>query len=321
MAAGDPTASKVKAGDKVAVHQSLTGLFDRGTRAGAVTPPPPPTEPTGEEAGPLLPPTDPPTVLSVAQKVGFCVVGVALIAGLVVATTATLDRGDGGAGAVLHGLQPHETGHDQQGPQPPTPGDGGCDPATGWRTACCPSTPSCSPSITRPPCCTQLVDGILSLDYPEDRLDVKLLVEADDDETREAATALVLPDCFEILVVPDVGPTGKPRACNHGLVHARGEYLVIYDAEDRPEADQLRKSVLAFTKAEPEVVCLQAQLNYFNRTPQPVHPVVHRRVLGVVRPVPARPAGHGRGDPARRHLQPLHHGQRLADWVGGTPSM
>jgi cellulose synthase/poly-beta-1,6-N-acetylglucosamine synthase-like glycosyltransferase len=112
----------------------------------------------------------------------------------------------------------------------------------------------------------QLVDGIRALDYPEDRLDVKLLLEEDDLETRDAAADLDLPDCFDVSVVPAVGPTGKPRACNHGLARARGEYLVIYDAEDRPEADQLRKSVLAFRETPPQVVCLQAQLNYFNRT-------------------------------------------------------
>jgi cellulose synthase/poly-beta-1,6-N-acetylglucosamine synthase-like glycosyltransferase len=112
----------------------------------------------------------------------------------------------------------------------------------------------------------QLVDGIQSLDYPDHRLDVKLLLEEDDVETRDAAANMDLPDCFDVSVVPAVGPTGKPRACNHGLANALGEYLVIFDAEDRPEKDQLRKSVLAFRETAPEVVCLQAQLNYFNRT-------------------------------------------------------
>ena len=112
----------------------------------------------------------------------------------------------------------------------------------------------------------QLVDGIQALDYPDHRLDVKLLMEEDDTETRDAAAAMDLPDCFDVSVVPDIGPTGKPRACNHGLANARGEYLVIFDAEDRPERDQLRRSVLAFRETAPEVVCLQAQLNYFNRT-------------------------------------------------------
>jgi cellulose synthase/poly-beta-1,6-N-acetylglucosamine synthase-like glycosyltransferase len=112
----------------------------------------------------------------------------------------------------------------------------------------------------------QLVAGIQALDYPEHRLDVKLLLEEDDFETREAAAEMQLPECFDVLVIPDVGPAGKPRACNHGLSRARGQYLVIYDAEDRPEPDQLRKAVTAFQHAPSEIVCLQAKLNYFNRT-------------------------------------------------------
>ena len=112
----------------------------------------------------------------------------------------------------------------------------------------------------------QLVTGIAALDYPQDRLDVKLLLEEDDVETQQAATEMALPSCIEVIVVRDVGPRGKPRACNEGLYRATGELLVIYDAEDRPERDQLRKSVCAFRRADPGVVCLQAKLNYFNRT-------------------------------------------------------
>jgi cellulose synthase/poly-beta-1,6-N-acetylglucosamine synthase-like glycosyltransferase len=112
---------------------------------------------------------------------------------------------------------------------------------------------------------SQVVAGIHRLDYPREKLDVKILLEADDIETREAAQALSLADEFHVLTVPDVGPRGKPRACNFGLEHARGEYIVIYDAEDRPEPDQLLKSVWAYRHSAPNVVCLQAKLNYFNR--------------------------------------------------------
>jgi cellulose synthase/poly-beta-1,6-N-acetylglucosamine synthase-like glycosyltransferase len=112
----------------------------------------------------------------------------------------------------------------------------------------------------------QLVDGIAKLDYPEQLLDVKLLVEADDGDTIRAAARMNLPYYFDVVIVPDVGPRGKPRACNVGLARAKGELLVIYDAEDRPEPDQLRKSVCAFRRVDPRVVCLQAKLNYFNRS-------------------------------------------------------
>jgi cellulose synthase/poly-beta-1,6-N-acetylglucosamine synthase-like glycosyltransferase len=111
----------------------------------------------------------------------------------------------------------------------------------------------------------QLVAGIDNIDYPHELLDVKVLLEEDDSATQAAVAALQLPQWYDVRVVPNVGPTGKPRACNHGLDHARGEYLVIYDAEDRPEPDQLRKAVAAFRAADPETVCFQAKLSYFNR--------------------------------------------------------
>ncbi len=113
---------------------------------------------------------------------------------------------------------------------------------------------------------SQLVDAIARLDYPAHRLDVMLLIEEDDTETRSVLDELDLPLHFDVVTVPDVGPRGKARACNHGLSRARGQYTVIFDAEDCPEPDQLRKVVAAFDDVDEDVVCLQAKLNYFNRT-------------------------------------------------------
>ena len=64
--------------------------------------------------------------------------------------------------------------------------------------------------------------------------------------------------------MPPSQPQTKPKACNFALRFARGEYLVIYDAEDRPEPDQLRKVVATFRRAPPNTACLQCRLNYFN---------------------------------------------------------
>jgi len=65
--------------------------------------------------------------------------------------------------------------------------------------------------------------------------------------------------------VPDIHPKTKPKACNYGLNFARGEYLTIYDAEDIPQPDQLKKAVVAFRKHPPgRYLCFQAALNYFN---------------------------------------------------------
>ena len=109
-----------------------------------------------------------------------------------------------------------------------------------------------------------LLTGLARLDYPTTKLDVKLLLEEDDRETLAAVAATPLPAYVHPVIVPAALPRGKPKACNYGLIHARGEYVVIYDAEDVPEADQLKKAVAAFRKVPPEVVCLQAKLNYYN---------------------------------------------------------
>jgi hypothetical protein len=111
----------------------------------------------------------------------------------------------------------------------------------------------------------ELVAALGRLDYPRDRLQVLLLLEEDDAGCRAAVAAQTLPPWIEALVVPPGTPRTKPRACNVGLERARGELTVIFDAEDRPEPDQLKKAVLAFVQAGEQVACLQAKLNCFNR--------------------------------------------------------
>jgi cellulose synthase/poly-beta-1,6-N-acetylglucosamine synthase-like glycosyltransferase len=110
-----------------------------------------------------------------------------------------------------------------------------------------------------------LVRGLSRLDYPKEKLDVKLLLEEDDAETIAVARLANLPPYFDITIVPDGKPKGKPKACNYGLLHARGEFVVIFDAEDIPEPDQLKKVLVAFRMSAPNVVCIQTKLNYYNR--------------------------------------------------------
>jgi cellulose synthase/poly-beta-1,6-N-acetylglucosamine synthase-like glycosyltransferase len=109
-----------------------------------------------------------------------------------------------------------------------------------------------------------LMRNLADLDYPREKLEILLLLEEDDPETLAAALAAAPPDLVRIVVVPHSLPKTKPRACNVGLAFARGEYVVIYDAEDRPDTDQLKKSIIAFRKGGDDLVCVQAALNYFN---------------------------------------------------------
>ncbi|HSW88593.1 MAG TPA: glycosyltransferase [Candidatus Saccharimonadales bacterium] len=110
----------------------------------------------------------------------------------------------------------------------------------------------------------QFVKAMSRLDYPKDKLQIILLLEEDDQETVEKARGFNLPANFEILVVPHSKPKTKPKAMNYGLMYTRGEYVVVYDAEDVPERDQLKKAVIAFQKLDSKTICIQAKLNFYN---------------------------------------------------------
>ncbi|RYY36455.1 MAG: glycosyltransferase [Sphingobacteriaceae bacterium] len=111
----------------------------------------------------------------------------------------------------------------------------------------------------------KLVWNLQSLDYPREKLDIKLLIEEDDDKTLNAVRNLDFPAVFEVIVVPFHMPKTKPKACNYGLHFSRGKYLTIYDAEDIPDTDQLKKVAALFDKLPSNYICVQSALNYFNR--------------------------------------------------------
>jgi glycosyltransferase XagB len=111
----------------------------------------------------------------------------------------------------------------------------------------------------------KLIWNLRGLNYPQDKLDVKLLIEEDDNKTLNAVRELDFPANFEVIVIPFMMPKTKPKACNYGLYFSRGEFLTIYDAEDVPDTWQLKKAVLMFQKLPKEYVVVQGALNYFNR--------------------------------------------------------
>jgi glycosyltransferase XagB len=119
----------------------------------------------------------------------------------------------------------------------------------------------------------QILHNFEQLDYPTDKLEVLVLLEADDEETIAAARAANVPSHIRLLIVPEGEPRTKPRACNYGLLFATGTYVVIYDAEDRPDPDQLKRVLVSFRNdsevqarrsADRPLACVQASLNYYN---------------------------------------------------------
>ncbi len=110
----------------------------------------------------------------------------------------------------------------------------------------------------------KLIANVEALDYPPEKLDVLVLLEEDDEATLAAAKAARPPGYVRLFVTPAGTPKTKPRACNAGLRFAHGEYLVIYDAEDRPEPSQLRDALAVFATSDERTAVVQGRLNYFN---------------------------------------------------------
>ncbi|MCC2608417.1 glycosyltransferase family 2 protein [Neorhizobium petrolearium] len=106
----------------------------------------------------------------------------------------------------------------------------------------------------------QLIASLKRLDWPDALLDIKLVCEADDHETIAALKALSPGAHFEIIEVPPSSPRTKPKALTYALGAARGEFLAIYDAEDRPHPQQLREAYARFRAMPAELACLQAPL-------------------------------------------------------------
>lgn len=109
-----------------------------------------------------------------------------------------------------------------------------------------------------------LVAALRALDYPLEKLDVKFVLEAGDRETRRALDRLDLGASFEIVTAPAFGPRTKPKALNVALPLARGVFTAVYDAEDAPEPDQLRRAAATFMANDDRLACLQASLTIDN---------------------------------------------------------
>ena len=120
------------------------------------------------------------------------------------------------------------------------------------------------PMFKEPEVLPILANALRQLDYPLAKLDIKIVLEEGDHETIDAARNLSLEGVFEILRVPASHPQTKPKACNFALRYSRGDFLVIFDAEDKPEPDQLKKVIAAFRQSSPNTACIQCRLNYYN---------------------------------------------------------
>ncbi len=105
----------------------------------------------------------------------------------------------------------------------------------------------------------QLTKAMQALDYPTHKLDIKFIVESTSPKTIQAVRNILADTRFELIIVPKSPPHTKPKALDFALPLVHGKHLVIYDAEDIPQPDQLRKSASLFA-SDLSVDCIQAEL-------------------------------------------------------------
>ncbi|MCF3972784.1 glycosyltransferase family 2 protein [Paracoccus salsus] len=110
----------------------------------------------------------------------------------------------------------------------------------------------------------KLVTRLSRLEYPRELTDILLVIEASDHITRQALKGAQLPRWLRVVEVPEGPIQTKPRALNYALNFCRGEIVGIWDAEDRPDPDQLHKVARRFHFAPPDTACLQGALDYYN---------------------------------------------------------
>ena len=110
----------------------------------------------------------------------------------------------------------------------------------------------------------KLVGRLSRLDYPRELTDILLVIEDSDHVTRKALQGARLPGWIRVVEVPNGPIQTKPRALNYALNFCRGEIIGVWDAEDRPEPDQLHKVARHLHVAPPEVACVQGALDFYN---------------------------------------------------------
>jgi cellulose synthase/poly-beta-1,6-N-acetylglucosamine synthase-like glycosyltransferase len=103
-----------------------------------------------------------------------------------------------------------------------------------------------------------LIDCLLALEYPHDSLELIIINDGSDDSTgeiieRRAATD----DRLQCLHRPQGSPGGKSGALNAALEIARGDVIVVFDADHKCRSDVLKRLVRHF--ADPRVGAVQGR--------------------------------------------------------------
>ncbi len=112
----------------------------------------------------------------------------------------------------------------------------------------------------------RLLEGVAAIDYPKDKMHIQVLDDSTD-ETVNIARAKVdelQERGFDAEYIHRVDRTGyKAGALENGLKTAKGEFIMVFDADFVPERDIIRKLIHYFT--DEKVGMVQARWGHINR--------------------------------------------------------
>jgi cellulose synthase/poly-beta-1,6-N-acetylglucosamine synthase-like glycosyltransferase len=108
----------------------------------------------------------------------------------------------------------------------------------------------------------RLMDSLLGVDYPKDRMEVLVVEDGSTDRTGEICIryASQWPSLINYLHKPT--SSGKPSALNFALQHTRGDIVGVLDADSVPSIDLLERVADRF--ADPKVTAVQGITNTIN---------------------------------------------------------
>lgn len=109
-----------------------------------------------------------------------------------------------------------------------------------------------------------LVKRLKKISYPAELIEIFLVLEEDDQVTRDCIAHTRLPRHFHAITVPTGTLKTKPRALNYALDFTDGEIIGVYDAEDAPAPYQLHDVARAFAQDGSDLACVQGILSFYN---------------------------------------------------------
>ena len=99
---------------------------------------------------------------------------------------------------------------------------------------------------------TRLIDGVIAMDYPKDKLEIQVLDDSTD-ETVSIARERISQYCQQGIDIKHIQRQDrkgfKAGALANGLELARGEFLAIFDADFLPKPDFLKRTMAQFNDA------------------------------------------------------------------------